>query len=241
VARSAHPRELAPGTYPVVLEPAATATLVMWLGYSAFGGKAVHEGRSPLSGRLGERVCSPLVTIVDDPTSPLLPGLPFDAEGTPKRRLPLIERGVAVGVTHDRWSAKLAGAPGSTGHALPAPNGAGGLATALLFEPGEQPLDALVAGLDRGLLVTRFHYTGLVHPTTSTLTGMTRDGTFWVEDGRVAYGVRNLRFTQSILDALDDVRGVGTETEVARSALGSAVRAPAIGLGSFTFTSATAH
>src|SRR4029079_11181695 len=106
-----------------------------------------------------------------------LPVLPFDAEGTPKRRLPLIERGVAVGVTHDRWSAKLAGAPGSTGHALRAPNGEGGLPSALLVEPGETAPGALVAGLERGLLVSRFHYTGLVHPTTTTITGMTRDGT----------------------------------------------------------------
>ncbi|MFL6138504.1 MAG: TldD/PmbA family protein [Frankiaceae bacterium] len=240
VARGAHPRELAPGSYPVVLEPMATATLVMWLGWSAFGGKAVHEGRSPLSGRIGEQVLSPLVTIVDDATSPLLPDLPFDAEGTPKRPLPLIERGVAVGVAHDRWSAKLAGAPGSTGHALPAPGGHGGLPTALLVEAGDQQLDALVAGLERGLLVTRFHYTGLVHPTTATITGMTRDGTFWVEDGRIVHGVRNLRFTQSIMDALADVRAVGGEAQVSRSFLAS-IRAPAVRLGSFSFTSATAH
>ena len=241
VGWGAHPRDVAAGAYPVVLEPLATVTLLEWLGWRAFGGKLVHEGLSPLSGRLGQRICSPLVTIVDDATSPLLPGLPFDFEGTPKHRLPLIERGVAVGVTHDTSSAKLAGAPASTGHALPAPNSEGGLPEHLLMETGEASTDELVGGLERGLLVTRFHYTNLTHPTTSTITGMTRDGTFWVEDGRIAYGVRNLRFTQSIVEALDGVEAVGREAAVSSRLLSSAVRAPAVRLRAFAFTSTTTY
>jgi predicted Zn-dependent protease len=241
VASGARPHELAPGHYAVVLESAATGELVEWLARVGFAGKAMHEGRSPFSGRVGERMCSPSVTIVDDATSPLLPGVPFDYEGTAKRPLPLMSEGVAVGVAHDRSSARLAGAVGSTGHALPPPNAAGGVPTHLLVAPGEHSLDALVAGLERGLLVTRFHYTNLVHPTTATITGMTRDGTFLVEDGRIVRGVRNLRFTQSIVEALGDVRGVGSEAALTHASFLGAVRAPALALGSLSFTSATTH
>jgi predicted Zn-dependent protease len=241
VALGAQPRDVPAGTYAVVLEPLAVTTLVEWLGYAAFGGKATHEGRSPLSGRLGERIFSPLVTIVDDATSPLLPGMPFDYEGTPKHRLPLVEDGVAVGVAHDSASAALAGAAGSTGHALPAPSSAGGLPAHLLMTPGDASTDDLVAGMERGLLVTRFHYTNLTHPTTATITGMTRDGTFWVEDGRIAYGARNLRFTQSIVDALAAVDAVGAETAVSAELLLAAARVPAVRSRSFAVTSNTTY
>ena len=240
VQLGAHPREVDPGQWAVVLEPGATQAFAQWLGWSAVGGKAVLENRSPLSGRIGSPVCSPLVTLVDDATSPLLPGVPFDPEGTPTRRSPLIERGVAVGVTHDRASAALAGTT-STGHALPAPNHSGGSPTHLLIEPGTTSLDQLVAGLERGLLVTRFHYTNLVHAMTSTITGMTRDGTFLVEDGRIVGGVKNLRFTQSILEALSNVEAVGDECEVSTDTFDGACASPAMRLSRFHFTSTSGH
>jgi PmbA protein len=235
-----HPREVDPGHWAVVLEPGATQALAQWLAWAAFGGKAVHEGRSPLSGRIGSQVCSPLVTIVDDATSPLLPGIPFDPEGTPTRRHPLIERGIAVGVTHDRASAALAGTT-STGHALPAPNHDGGFASHLVVEPGADDPGRLVAGLEHGLLVTRFHYTSLVHAMTSTITGMTRDGTFLVEDGRIVASVKNLRFTQSILEALGDVEAVGSESEVSTDPFDGAIASPAMRISRFHFTSTSGH
>jgi PmbA protein len=240
VLLGAHPREVDPGQWAVVLEPGATQAFAQWLGWSAFGGKAVFEGRSPLSGRIGSQVCSPLVTMVDDATSPLLPGVPFDPEGTPTRRYPLIDRGVAVGVTHDRASAALAGAT-STGHALPAPNHEGGSANHLIIEPGTESFDRLVGGLERGLLVTRFHYTNLVHAMTSTITGMTRDGTFLVEDGRIVGAVRNLRFTQSILEALSNVEAVGSEAEVSTDTFDGACVSPAMRISRFHFTSTSGH
>jgi predicted Zn-dependent protease len=104
---------------------------------------------------------------------------------------------------------------------------------------GQTPQAELVAGLERGLLVTRFHYTNLVNLMDTTITGMTRDGTFWVEDGRVAGAVRNLRFTQSILDALSSVRAVGAETEMAAEDGYGAARAPALAIDRFAFSSAT--
>jgi PmbA protein len=239
----AHPggvRTLPPGTYRVILEPGATVVLTQWLAWVAFPAKAVAEGRSPLSGRLGQRVCDERVTIVDDPLSGRLPGAVFDAEGTPKCRHPLIERGVATGVTHDRATAAAAGTA-STGHALPAPNPDGGIATHILIEPGTSGLDELVAGCERGVYVTRFHYTNLVHPIESTITGMTRDGTFLVEDGRLAAPVRNMRFTSSILAALSAVEAMGREVQVASDLFYGAAAAPAMRLSAFTFTSATTH
>ena len=233
-----HPRDVPAGDYAVVLEPSATSTLVTWLSWLAFGGKAVHEGRSVLSGRLGERLCDERVTIVDDPLSPLLPGAPFDFEGVPTRRLPLIENGVAVNVVHDRASAYAAGAE-STGHALPAPNPEGPLPLHPMMEPGSAPTADLIAGCERGIFVTRFHYTNSLHPIETMLTGMTRDGTFLIEDGAIAGGVHNLRFTQSIVAALNAVEDVGSETEIATDLFFGAGRAPAVRLSSFAFSSTT--
>ena len=231
------PRDVEPGDYAVVLEPVAVSALVEWLCWLAFGGRDVVEGRSAISGKLGERVCSPLVTVLDDALSPEMTGVPFDAEGVPKRVLPLIENGVARAAAHDRTSARLGGAE-STGHASPAPNPQGGFPAHPRLVAGEASLDELVGGLERGLLVTRFHYTNAVHALSTTITGMTRDGTFLVEDGRVVGGVRNLRFTQSVLDALSGVEAVGRDTALG-SEFGGAVRVPALRLSRFHFSSAT--
>ena len=234
------PRDVEPGLWAVVLEPGATEVLVQFLGYLAFGGKDFNDGSSALTGRLGQAVCSERVSIADDALSPLLPGVPFDAEGTAKRRLPLIERGVAARVAHDRTTAAIAGTT-STGHALPAPNPYGPVPSHLVMDGGDASLDELVAGCERGLYVTRFHYTNVVHPLNTTITGMTRDGTFLIEGGRIVGGVRNLRFTQSILAALSQVEEVGADVTVASDLFFGAAAAPAVRLSQFAFTSATAH
>jgi PmbA protein len=235
---SRDPRDLAPGTYPVVLEPNAASVLVQWLGWLGFGAKAYDEGRSFLVGRLGQRVCSPLVTVVDDATAADGIGVGFDFEGVPRRRVTLIDQGVAAGLVYDFRTAAGHGVE-PTGHGLPAPSAEGALPLHLAMLPGPTPQADLVAGLERGLLVTRFHYTNLVSLMDTTITGMTRDGTFWVEDGRVVGAVRNLRFTQSILGALSAVRAVGRETELAAEDGYGAARAPALAIDRFAFSSAT--
>lgn len=235
-----HPRNVDPGTWSVVLEPGATEVLVQFLDFMAFGGRDFNDGRSALSGRLGDQVCSERVTIVDDALSPLLPGVPFDAEGTAKRRVPLIDAGRAASVGHDRSTAAAAGTR-STGHALPPPNPYGPVPAHIIMEGGTASLEELVAGCERGLYVTRFHYSNVVHPLQTSITGMTRDGTFLIEDGRLVGGVHNLRFTQSILDALSHVEEVGRDVEVASDAFFGAAAAPAVRLTKFAFTSATAH
>ncbi|HJP65416.1 MAG TPA: TldD/PmbA family protein [Actinomycetota bacterium] len=233
-------RDLPPGRYEVVLEPLAVTTLVSFLAFMGFGGRAIAEGRSPFSGKEGQRVAGENVTIVDDARSPLTIGMPFDFEGTPKQRVTLIENGVFRSGVHDRRSATLAGTE-STGHALPPPNPEGPFPLNLFLEPGDAEVADMIAATKRGLLVTRFHYSNVVHPIETTITGMTRDGTWLIEDGEIKHPVKNLRFTQSILQALSNVEMIGEDTELASELFFSASRVPALKIAGFNFSGASDH
>jgi predicted Zn-dependent protease len=237
---SQSPRDLAPGTYEVVLEPAAVATLVAFLTYMGFGGRALIEGRSCLSGKSGQQVAARSISIVDDVFAPGMPGGSFDFEGTPKQRVDIIRNGVFLDGVYDRRSAKQAGRE-STGHALPAPNPEGAFPLNVIMEPGGSTLEEMVASVGRGLLVTRFHYSNIVHPLDSVITGMTRDGTWWVENGEIQHPVKNLRFTQSILEALSATEMVGRESEMVSEFFFSASRTPGLKLSSFQFTGTSDH
>ena len=238
--RSASPRPIEPGEYEVVLEPNAVSTLVGFLAYIGFGGRALVEGRSCLSGKEGQRVADPRITIYDDALSPETIGLPFDFEGTPRRRVDLIRGGVFLDGVYDRRTAKQAGKE-STGHALPPPNPEGPFPLNLFMAPGDAGLEEMVAATRHGLLVTRFHYSNIVNPIESSITGMTRDGTWLIEDGEVRHPVVNLRFTQSILEALSAVSMVGRDTELASEFFFSASRVPALKIDRFRFTSRSDH
>lgn len=238
--RSASPRPIEPGEYEVVLEPNAVSTLVGFLAYIGFGGRALVEGRSCLSGKEGQRVADPRITIYDDALSPETIGLPFDFEGSPRRRVDLIREGVFLDGVYDRRTAKQAGKE-TTGHALPPPNPEGPFPLNLFMAPGDAGLEEMVAATRRGLLVTRFHYSNIVNPVESSITGMTRDGTWLIEDGEVRHPVVNLRFTQSILEALSAVSMVGRDTELASEFFFSASRVPALKIDRFRFTSRSDH
>jgi predicted Zn-dependent protease len=238
--RSRDPQPIDPGAYTVILEPAATSTIMQFLGYLGLGAKPYLEGRSFVSGKLGQKLVSDLVTIVDDPTAPDSLGLPFDFEGTPARRVALIDKGVAAAVVWDRKTAKKGGTE-STGHALPAPNPYGALPLNLRMEPGATSLEEMLASTERGLLVTRFHYSNVVNEKETLLTGMTRDGTFLIEDGRLARGVKNLRYTQNALEALSNVEAVGDRTEISSELFFGGSRAPALKIRDFKFSSSTTH
>ncbi len=235
----ADPTGVEAGEWPVVLEPTAVAAIVQFLGDLGFGAKVVAEERSFATGRFGEAVLDPKVSIVDDAHDPGQVALPFDFEGTPTERVDLVRDGVLNGVVHDRRSAHEAGTR-STGHALPPPNPLGPVPASAAVEPGSGgSIDDLVAGLERGLLVTRLHYVNVVHPRETILTGMTRDGTFLVEDGQIVRPVHNLRFTQSAHEALADVRAVSTTTAYGSELLFGGGRQPALALPSFKFTGTT--
>jgi predicted Zn-dependent protease len=226
-----------PGEYPVVLEEYAVVDLLDMLGYLGFSALAVQEERSFFEP--GKRIGSELVTVIDDGSDPA--GLPmwFDYEGVAKRRVELVDRGTCRGVVYDTQTAARDGAT-STGHGLPAPNPYGPFPLNMIMAPGTASRDELIGGLDRGLLVTRFHYTNPVHPKLAIVTGMTRDGTFLVEGGKIVGPVKNLRYTQSYLEALAGTSAVSSNRRTLRGFLGGVV-VPAVRVDGWTFTGGTEH
>jgi PmbA protein len=225
------------GDYPVVLEEYAVVDLLDMLGYLGFSALAVQEERSFVE--IGRTIGSELVSIVDDGRDPA--GLPmaFDYEGVAKQRVQLLEAGVCRGVVYDAQTAARDGVA-STGHGLPAPNPYGPFPLNQVMAGGDASREELIGGLDRGLLVTRFHYTNPVHPKLAIVTGMTRDGTFLVEQGRIVAPVRNLRYTQSYLAAIASTVAVARERKTLKGFLGGAV-VPALRLDGWTFTGTTEH
>lgn len=235
--QSRHPRELPPGRYPVILEEYAVADMMETLAYLGFGALAVQEGRSFMVDNFGKQIMSDAISIWDDGLDPAGLPMPFDFEGVPKQRVDLIKRGVAEAVVYDSYTAGKEG-KASTGHGLPAPNTHGPLPGHLFMAPGGASKKEMLASMERGLWVTRFHYTVPVHPKLAIITGMTRDGTFLIEKGEIAYPIKNLRFTQSYVEALANVELVGRETKLQQSWFGG-IRAPALKLAEFEFTGAT--
>jgi len=238
--RAQGPRDLPAGTYEVVLAPYAVADIVEFLG-SQLTGLAVEEGRSFVGGKLGTRVTGEAITLVEDPLDPDGLPRPFDFEGVPSSRLALIERGVARHVVYDSQTAARNGAR-NTGHALPTTT-AVPLPMHLRLEPGTRSREAILAGVTRGVLVTRFWYTRWVHPLRTIVTGMTRDGTFLIERGEIAYPVRNLRFTQSYHEALGGLLATENRLKLQKLDLwdfdAGSTRVPAVHLAEFRFTGAT--
>ncbi|MEA2608863.1 MAG: PmbA protein [Chloroflexota bacterium] len=226
-----------PGDYPVVLEEYAVVDLLDMLGYLGFSALAVQEERSFFEA--GKRIGSDLVTITDDGRDPA--GLPmwFDYEGVAKQRVELVDRGICRNVVYDAQTAARAGAT-STGHGLPAPNPYGPFPLNMVMAAGTASRDDLIGGLDRGLLVTRFHYTNPVHPKLAIVTGMTRDGTFLVEGGQIVGPVKNLRYTQSYLEAIARTVAVASDRRTLRGFLGGVV-VPAVRIEAWTFTGGTEH
>lgn len=230
-ARASNPVELAPGSYDVVLEPAALAEVLGWLALTGLGARSVEEGTSCLAERMGQSITGD-ITLYDDGLAGEdgCPTAPFDAEGTARQRLVLVERGIARGVAHDRASAARVG-QASTGHAPLLDDGEFGPVPQLLhLQAGSDEISDLLARVERGLWVTRFHYVnGLVDPRRALMTGMTRDGTFLIEGGRPARAVRNLRWNESLLDAFTRLGGMTqTRRVVSSSFAGTTVVCPTV-------------
>jgi PmbA protein len=199
---------LAPGEHHVVLEPDAVGVLLAMLGHAAFDGLAHAEGRGALAERLGTRVAAPGINLSDSPRFPRTLPRAFDAEGVPKSPLPLIQDGVAHAVAHDTRSAALAGAA-STGHAR-APGGgpAPYPENLVLIGGGAADERELCEGVERGIYVTRLWYANVVRPKEALVTAVTRDGTFLIEDGRIARPLEELRLTDSVLGILSRTRAL---------------------------------
>ena len=194
------PRAVPAGDWTVILEAPAFGELLAYLT-DHFGAQTFEDGASFMSDGLGRTYAGSNVTMWDDVAHPLAPGIPFDFEGAPTRRVALLEAGVGAGVVTDARSAMKLGLP-NTGHAPPQPSAEGPQVRHLVVAPGTKSLETLIAETERGLLVTRFWYIRPVDHRKTIVTGMTRDGTFLIENGAIAGGVRNLRFNQSIVEAL---------------------------------------
>ena len=206
-ANSRNPRELEPGHYTAILEPAAVLDLVGFLFYD-FAATAVLDKRSCLTGRLGKKLFGENITLWDDVYHPLQLGHPFDGEGVPRQKVLLIDSGVPKNLVYSRATAKKMKTK-STGHGFALPNEHGEAPMNLVWSGGDKSIGEMVASTERGVLVTRLWYIREVDPYNKILTGMTRDGTFLVENGRVTGGIRNFRFNQSVIDMLSNVEMLG--------------------------------
>jgi len=223
-----------PGDYPVVLEAYAVSDLLTYLSYMGFGALALQESTSFLRGKIGQQVADRRISVWDDPRS--ADGLPvsFDYEGVPTQRVDLITNGVGAGVVYDsRTAARDQRA--STGHALPAPSTFGPFTSHLAMAAGDTPAVDLARGIKRGLWVTRLNYVNVVKSDRAILTGLTKDGTFLIEDGEVTRPVMNLRFTEGVLDAWGGLEALSAERKLLEG-WGGAVLAPAMRLARFRFT-----
>jgi PmbA protein len=204
---SRNPREAQAGRWTVILEPSAVLDLVGFLFYD-FAGTSVLDQRSCFNKRMGKSVMGENITLHDDAYHPLQSGAPYDGEGIPRQKVLLVDKGVPTNLVYSRATArKMKAKP--TGHSMPLPNDMGEAPMNLVFGGGNSTVDDMIRSTERGILVTRVWYNREVDPYEKVLTGMTRDGTFLVEDGRISGGVRNFRFNQSLLAMLSNVEMLG--------------------------------
>ena len=234
--RSRDPQEIAPGSYVTILTPAAVLDLIGFMFYD-FSGQAVRDQRSFLTDRLGTKLFGENINISDDVYHPLQFGPPFDGEGVCRKALPLVERGVIQNLTYARATAKAMGKE-PTGHGFPLPNEYGEFPTNIVFAGGSHSVDEMIASTERGILVTRLWYIREVDPYKKILTGMTRDGTFLVENGKIAGGIRNFRFNESLIDMLNCVEML-SPVERASGEESFPMVVPALKVSSFHFTEVT--
>jgi len=247
-ANSAAPREIAPGKYTVILESSAVLDMVGFAFFD-FGGLAILDQRSFLSNRVGTRLFGENITIWDDVSHPLQSGSPFDGEGMRRQKVQLVESGVVKRLVYARASAgkmkrseyaSKVGPIEATGHGFPIPNEMGEAPMNIVFEPtrNSKTVNQMIASTERGILVTRLWYIREVDPYEKILTGMTRDGTFLVEDGKVARGIRNFRFNQSLIDMLSNVEQMSTPVRTSGEESFDMV-VPAMKVNGFNFTEVT--
>lgn len=245
---SAHPRQIPAGKYTVILEPAAVLDVVGFMFWD-FAGMAILDQRSFLTDRIGTKLFGENINIWDDVAHPLQSGAPFDGEGMRRQSLPLVENGAVKRVVYARSTAERmkrseykdkVGAIEATGHGFPLPNEMGEMPLNIVFSPPQNPqtVEQMIASTERGVLVTRLWYIREVEPYEKILTGMTRDGTFFVEDGRIEGGIRNFRFNESLVHMLSNVEAMSTPVRSSGEESFDMV-APAMKVGEFNFTEVT--
>lgn len=245
---SARPREIPAGKYTVILEPSAVLDIVGFMFWD-YAGMAILDQRSFLSGRIGTKLFGDNITICDDVAHPLQTGCPFDGEGVRRQRVGLVENGIVKRVVYARATAERmkrseykdkVGLIAATGHGFSLPNEMGEMPQNIVFAPVDSPqtVEQMIASTERGVLVTRLWYIREVEPFEKMLTGMTRDGTFCVENGRVVGGVRNFRFNESLIHMLSNVEAMSVPVRACGEESFDMV-VPAMKVGEFNFTEVT--
>lgn len=234
-----NPVAIEPGDYTVILEPSAVASMIMYLGFMGLGAMALQEGRSFISGRIDQKVTGEDFSLWDDGNDPTGFPFPFDFEGVRRQRVELITKGVAKTVVYDSYTAGREPGKKSTGHALPPMMTFGAMPLNMFVGTGDATVEEMIENTQRGLLVTRFHYTNPLHPVLTTITGMTRDGTFLIENGKIVGPVKNMRFTNSILEALEGIEAISKTSTLCEVFGLGAIKAPTLKLAKFSFTGAT--
>lgn len=212
-ADSIDPIGLESGQYTVILEPPAVGQLLLFLAFMGFGAKTLLQHRSFMAGKIGEQITGPNITIVEDPLNPQIAGIPFDYEGVPRKKVTLVENGIARGVVYDSYLAQQAGVE-STGHALPPSNRYGPYPKHMTMAPGNHTLEEMVQSVQRGIYITHFWYINFLNPMATMVTGTTRDGTFLIENGRITKPIRNMRIKQSILEAFSNAEMISRKREL---------------------------
>lgn len=238
--RSRNPTRLDPGTYEVILEEYAVSDILDFIAFLGLSAKAVEEERSFMNGNFGRRIVGEGINIWDDAMDPRGIPVAFDFEGVAKQRVDFFINGVANAVCYDSYTAGKEKNKTSTGHALPAGDTYGPLPGNMFLGPGTSTKEEMLASTKRGIWVSRFHYTRDVHPTKVVVTGMTRDGTFLIENGEITRPVNNFRFTQGYLEALNNVLAIGKETKIQRE-LYPFNRVPALKIAAWNFTGVTEY
>jgi PmbA protein len=233
---SRSPRQVEPGPYTVILEPAAVLDLVGQI-FADFGGTSIADNRSFLNDRIGERLFGSNISIYDDAAFPLQTGAPFDGEGVLRRPLTLVKAGVPREIAYSRAAAAKAGVD-PTGHGFPLPNESGEAPANIVIAGGSVSLQDLIASTAKGILVTRFWYIREVEPYEKVMTGMTRDGTFLIEGGEVVAGIRNMRFNQSVVELLQNVEALSPSVRATGEEAFDMV-VPAMKVNAFNFTEVT--
>jgi PmbA protein len=238
---SRNPQALDPGRYDVILEPTAVANLLEWLSFIAFSANPYHEKTSFLSGKKGKKIAANMLSIFDDGLDSTGIAFPFDFEGVPKKKVFFIRRGLGGGPVYDLTTARKY-KNRSTGHGMPPGNSGGPVPLNIQVSAGNRPMSKMISSIRRGILVTRFHYiNGFIDTPKAVLTGMTRDGTFLIENGKIAAGIKNLRFTESMLRAFANIESISRESEVVDtwwSDIGC-IKAPALQIKEFNFSGKT--
>jgi predicted Zn-dependent protease len=237
VLKGKNPKDLEPQKYEVILTPYAVEDILFFFAYLSFGAKSFHQETSFMSGKLGEKVFGENITIWDDGLDSNGAPIIFDFEGVPKKRVNIIENGIAKGVVYDSYHAYKYGKE-NTGHALPQPNSIGPFALNLFMKEGDSFVEDMIKNVKRGVFISRFHYTNPLDPKRVIITGMTRDGTFLIEDGKIVSPIKNLRFTQNMVELMNNVIEISKERKLQKGDAHVSV-VPYIRVKDFNFTGKT--